>query len=168
MIDFKHHPAIASAMQARPTFCRSSPTNPPLTALQDSSHRRRANSRVHSLIHNRRNDGGIHFNDDDSYEFRLFLENYPKVGFVVPGAESMNRAMDQIAHFIDVLHLQRVKILERRDDRSTKTLTRKHGQKIFIGDDICITVVAYSGSGTRIRVECPNHVRIVRGEQIAE
>jgi carbon storage regulator len=45
------------------------------------------------------------------------------------------------------------------------TLTREVGQKILIGDDIVITVVAVSGNGrVKIGIEAPQQVRIDREE----
>lgn len=45
------------------------------------------------------------------------------------------------------------------------TLTREVGQKIVIGDDIVITVVAVSGNGrVKIGIDAPQQVRIDREE----
>ncbi len=45
------------------------------------------------------------------------------------------------------------------------TLTREVGQKILIGDDIVITVVAVSSNGrVKIGIEAPQQVRIDREE----
>ena len=45
------------------------------------------------------------------------------------------------------------------------TLTREVGQKILIGDDIVITVVAVSGNGrVKIGIDAPQQVRIDREE----
>ncbi len=45
-------------------------------------------------------------------------------------------------------------------------LSRKEGQKIRVGDDICITIVRVSASVVRIGVEAPEDVVIVREELI--
>jgi carbon storage regulator len=53
-------------------------------------------------------------------------------------------------------------------------LTRNVGEKIIIGDNIQVTVVAVKGNKVRIGVEAPQHVRVdrqevsVRREQFAE
>jgi carbon storage regulator len=43
-------------------------------------------------------------------------------------------------------------------------LTRKIGEKIFIGDNIHITVVDVKGDNVRIAVEAPREVKVYRGE----
>jgi carbon storage regulator len=43
-------------------------------------------------------------------------------------------------------------------------LSRKTGQKIHIGSDIVITVVDISKKFTRIGIDAPEHVCILRGE----
>lgn len=43
-------------------------------------------------------------------------------------------------------------------------LTRKKGEKISIGQDISVKVVAISGSKVRIGIEAPAHVRVLREE----
>ena len=43
-------------------------------------------------------------------------------------------------------------------------LTRKPGEKIFIGDNISLTVVEVKGDSVRIAVEAPRDVKIYRGE----
>ena len=43
-------------------------------------------------------------------------------------------------------------------------LTRKVGEKIFIGDDVYITVVDVKGDSVRIAVEAPREVKVYRGE----
>ena len=45
-------------------------------------------------------------------------------------------------------------------------LTRECGERIFIGDDICITVVLIDRSKVRIGVEAPRDVPIYRKELI--
>ncbi len=43
-------------------------------------------------------------------------------------------------------------------------LTRKPGDKIFIGDNIVITVVDIKGDSVRLSFDAPREVRIYRGE----
>ena len=43
-------------------------------------------------------------------------------------------------------------------------LTRKIGEKIFIGDNIHLTVVDVKGDNVRIAVEAPREVKVYRGE----
>lgn len=43
-------------------------------------------------------------------------------------------------------------------------LTRHHGERIVIGDDIRITVVKIDGARVKIGIEAPDHVSIVREE----
>ena len=43
-------------------------------------------------------------------------------------------------------------------------LTRKHGQRIMIGDDITVVVNRLSGNRVAIGIEAPDDVRIIRGE----
>ena len=43
-------------------------------------------------------------------------------------------------------------------------LTRKPGEKIFIGDNISLTVVEVKGDSVRIAVDAPRDVKIYRGE----
>ena len=43
-------------------------------------------------------------------------------------------------------------------------LTRKPGEKIFIGDNISLTVVEVKGESVRIAVDAPREVKIYRGE----
>jgi carbon storage regulator len=43
-------------------------------------------------------------------------------------------------------------------------LSRKHGEKIHIGDDVTITVVEVKGSQVRIGIEAPDDVAILRAE----
>lgn len=44
-------------------------------------------------------------------------------------------------------------------------LTRRCGQKIMVGDDICITVLESGPSGVRIGIDAPHGVP-VHGEEI--
>ena len=41
-------------------------------------------------------------------------------------------------------------------------LTRRPGEKIYIGDDIIITVVEAEGRWIRIGIEAPRHLKIYR------
>ena len=43
-------------------------------------------------------------------------------------------------------------------------LTRKEGERIQIGDNICVTVVRIVGGGVRLGVEAPPEVPVVRAE----
>ena len=43
-------------------------------------------------------------------------------------------------------------------------LTRKPGDKIFIGDNVSLTVVEVKGDSVRIAVDAPREVKIYRGE----
>jgi carbon storage regulator len=43
-------------------------------------------------------------------------------------------------------------------------LTRREGERIQIGDSICITVVRIVGGGVRIGVEAPPEVAVMRAE----
>ena len=43
-------------------------------------------------------------------------------------------------------------------------LTRKPGEKIWIGDNICVTVLDVAGGKIRIGVEAPRHVPVHRQE----
>lgn len=43
-------------------------------------------------------------------------------------------------------------------------LSRQHGQKIYIGDDVVITVVDIRGDKTRIGIEAPADVPVHRAE----
>lgn len=45
-------------------------------------------------------------------------------------------------------------------------MTREVGEKIFIGDDICITVVLIDRTKVRVGVEAPRSVPIYRQELI--
>jgi carbon storage regulator len=47
-------------------------------------------------------------------------------------------------------------------------LTRKLMEKLFIGDDICVTVVRLEGGQVRLGVEAPRHVSVVRAELVPE
>jgi carbon storage regulator len=43
-------------------------------------------------------------------------------------------------------------------------LSRKPGEKILIGDNVTLTVVAVQGSRITLGIEAPSSVRVVRGE----
>ncbi len=43
-------------------------------------------------------------------------------------------------------------------------LTRKPGEKVVIGDDITLTVVAVQGNRVRLALDAPDQVRILRAE----
>ena len=43
-------------------------------------------------------------------------------------------------------------------------LTRKPGEKIFIGDNVSLTVVEVKGDSVRIAVDAPREIKIYRGE----
>ena len=43
-------------------------------------------------------------------------------------------------------------------------LSRKVGERIWIGDDIAVTVVRITGGGVRIGIEAPQELAVVREE----
>lgn len=43
-------------------------------------------------------------------------------------------------------------------------LSRKVGERIWIGDDISVTVVRITGGGVRIGIEAPSEMPVVREE----
>jgi carbon storage regulator len=43
-------------------------------------------------------------------------------------------------------------------------LSRKAGERIWIGDDISVTVVRITGGGVRIGIEAPHEMPVVREE----
>jgi carbon storage regulator len=47
-------------------------------------------------------------------------------------------------------------------------LTRKLMEKLFIGDDICVTVVRLEGGQVRLGIEAPRDVPVVRAELVPE
>jgi carbon storage regulator len=47
-------------------------------------------------------------------------------------------------------------------------LTRKLMEKLFIGDDICITVVRLEEGQVRLGIEAPREVPVVRAELVPE
>jgi carbon storage regulator len=47
-------------------------------------------------------------------------------------------------------------------------LTRKLMERLFIGDDICITVVRLEAGQVRLGIEAPREVAVVRAELVPE
>jgi carbon storage regulator len=47
-------------------------------------------------------------------------------------------------------------------------LTRKLMEKLFIGDNICVTVVRLEGGQVRLGIEAPREVSVVRAELVPE
>jgi carbon storage regulator len=47
-------------------------------------------------------------------------------------------------------------------------LTRKLMEKLYIGDDICVTVVRLEGGQVRLGIEAPRDVPVVRAELVPE
>jgi len=47
-------------------------------------------------------------------------------------------------------------------------LTRKLMEKLYIGDDICVTVVRLDGGQVRLGIEAPRDVSVVRAELVPE
>ena len=47
-------------------------------------------------------------------------------------------------------------------------LTRKPMEKLFIGDDICVTVVRIEGGQVRLGIDAPREVAVVRSELVPE
>jgi carbon storage regulator len=45
-------------------------------------------------------------------------------------------------------------------------LTRKLMEKLYIGDDICVTVVRLEGGQVRLGIDAPREVAVVRAELI--
>jgi carbon storage regulator len=45
-------------------------------------------------------------------------------------------------------------------------LTRKLMDKLYIGDDICITVVRLEGGQVRLGIDAPRDVAVIRGELV--
>lgn len=43
-------------------------------------------------------------------------------------------------------------------------LSRKAGERIWIGDDISITIVRITGGGVRVGIEAPHELPVVREE----
>src|SRR5215472_616671 len=53
-------------------------------------------------------------------------------------------------------------------NQSMLVLTRKLMEKLFIGDDICVTVVRLEGGQVRLGIDAPRHVSVVRAELVPE
>jgi len=47
-------------------------------------------------------------------------------------------------------------------------LTRKLMEKLYIGDDVCVTVVRLEGGQVRLGIEAPRDVAVVRAELVPE
>src|SRR5689334_1029122 len=47
-------------------------------------------------------------------------------------------------------------------------LTRKLTEKLFIGDDICVTVVRLEGGQVRLGIDAPREVTVVRAELVPD
>ena len=47
-------------------------------------------------------------------------------------------------------------------------LTRKLMEKLFIGDDICVTVVRLEGGQVRLGIDAPRDITVVRAELVPE
>jgi carbon storage regulator len=47
-------------------------------------------------------------------------------------------------------------------------LTRKLMEKLFIGDDICVTVVRLEGGQVRLGIDAPRDVPVVRAELVPD
>ena len=47
-------------------------------------------------------------------------------------------------------------------------LTRKLMEKLFIGDDICVTVVRLEGGQVRLGIDAPRDIAVVRAELVPE
>lgn len=47
-------------------------------------------------------------------------------------------------------------------------LTRKLMEKLYIGDDICVTVVRLEGGQVRLGIEAPREIAVVRAELVPE
>ncbi|WP_406700120.1 carbon storage regulator [Singulisphaera sp. Ch08] len=47
-------------------------------------------------------------------------------------------------------------------------LTRKLMEKLYIGDDICVTVVRLEGGQVRLGIEAPREIAVVRAELLPE
>src|SRR3954462_11555019 len=53
-------------------------------------------------------------------------------------------------------------------NRAMLVLTRKLMEKLFIGDDICVTVVRLEGGQVRLGIDAPREVSVVRAELVPE
>src|SRR4249920_401519 len=52
--------------------------------------------------------------------------------------------------------------------REMLVLTRKLMEKLFIGDDICVTVVRLEGGQVRLGIDAPREIAVVRAELVPE
>src|SRR3954451_4702176 len=53
-------------------------------------------------------------------------------------------------------------------NRAMLVLTRKLMEKLYIGDDICVTVVRLEGGQVRLGIDAPREVTVVRAELVPE
>jgi carbon storage regulator len=54
------------------------------------------------------------------------------------------------------------------DEQAMLVLTRKLMEKLYIGEDICVTVVRLEGGQVRLGIEAPIEVAVVRAELVPE
>jgi carbon storage regulator len=47
-------------------------------------------------------------------------------------------------------------------------LTRKLMEKVFIGDDICVTIVRLEGGQVRLGIDAPRDITVVRAELVPD
>jgi carbon storage regulator len=47
-------------------------------------------------------------------------------------------------------------------------LTRRPREQLFIGDDVCVTVIRLEGGQVRLGIEAPREVLVVRAELVPE
>ena len=47
-------------------------------------------------------------------------------------------------------------------------LTRKLMERLYIGEDICVTVVRLEGGQVRLGIEAPRHIPVVRAELVPD
>ena len=47
-------------------------------------------------------------------------------------------------------------------------LTRKLMERLYIGDDVCITVVRLEGGQVRLGIEAPRNIAVVRAELVPD
>jgi carbon storage regulator len=55
-----------------------------------------------------------------------------------------------------------------KDEHAMLVLTRKLMEKLYIGDDVCVTVVRLEGGQVRLGIEAPLEVSVVRAELVPE
>src|SRR3954451_20518332 len=53
-------------------------------------------------------------------------------------------------------------------NRAMLVLTRKLMEKLYIGDNICVTVVRLEGGQVRLGIEAPRDITVVRAELVPE